>query len=129
MQVNRAQSKLEHSLAGSDDVSTFNEWYSHRLTDILYWQVSARGIERSHNSRHSPPVLHRNVFPTRISSRMSSTNSQSPSVTYAAQAVRGVMIENAVLSDKFLPMTTLAVSAIILYMIGVILYKRWVEKE
>jgi len=52
-----------------------------------------------------------------------------PSVTYAAQAVRGVMIENAVLSDKFLLMTILAVSAIILYVTEVILHKRWVEKE
>lgn len=50
-------------------------------------------------------------------------------MTYAAQAVRDIMIRNAVLSDILQPMTTLVVSAIILYVVGVLLYKRWVEKE
>lgn len=36
---------------------------------------------------------------------------------------------HVVLSDKFLSRTTLAISSIIPYMIGVILHKRWVEKE
>jgi ABC-2 type transport system permease protein len=50
-------------------------------------------------------------------------------MTYAAQAVRDIMIRNVVLSDILQPMTTLVVSAIILYVVGVLLYKRWVEKE
>lgn len=50
-------------------------------------------------------------------------------MTYAAQAVRDIMIRNAVLSDILQPMVVLVVSAIILYVVGVLLYKRWVEKE
>lgn len=50
-------------------------------------------------------------------------------MTYAAQAVRSVMLRDAVLGDLIQPMVTLAVSAIILYAVGVLLYKRWVEKE
>ena len=50
-------------------------------------------------------------------------------MTYAVQAVRKVMIQDAVLNDIIQPIITLAVSAIILYAIGVLLYKRWVEKE
>jgi len=50
-------------------------------------------------------------------------------MTYAAQAVRDVMIRNAVISDIFQPIIMLAVSAVILYAVGVPLYKRWVEKE
>ena len=49
-------------------------------------------------------------------------------MTYAAQAIRDIMIRNATLSDLFLPMITLAISALILYGVGVLLYKRWVEK-
>ncbi len=49
-------------------------------------------------------------------------------MTYAAQALRDIMIRNATLSDLFLPMATLSMSAIILYGIGVLLYRRWVEK-
>jgi ABC-2 type transport system permease protein len=49
-------------------------------------------------------------------------------VTYAAQALRDIMIRNATLSDLLLPMATLTVSAAILYGVGVLLYKRWVEK-
>jgi len=50
-------------------------------------------------------------------------------MTYAAQAVRDIMTRNVVLSDILQPMATLAISAIILYVVGVMLYKRWVEKE
>jgi len=50
-------------------------------------------------------------------------------MTYAAQALRDIMIRNATLTDLLLPIATLTVSAIILYAIGVLLYKRWVEKE
>jgi ABC-2 type transport system permease protein len=49
-------------------------------------------------------------------------------MTYAAQAIRDIMIRNATLSDLFLPMITLATSALTLYGVGVLLYKRWVEK-
>jgi ABC-2 type transport system permease protein len=49
-------------------------------------------------------------------------------MTYAAQALRDIMIRNATLADLVLPMITLTVSALILYGIGVILYRRWVEK-
>jgi ABC-2 type transport system permease protein len=49
-------------------------------------------------------------------------------MTYAAQAIRDIMVRNATLSDLLLPMTTLTFTAIILYGIGILLYKRWVEK-
>ena len=49
-------------------------------------------------------------------------------MTYAAQALRDIMIRNATLSDLLLPMATLAVAAVILYAVGVLLYRRWVEK-
>jgi ABC-2 type transport system permease protein len=49
-------------------------------------------------------------------------------MTYAAQAIRDIMIRNATLNDLLFPFATLAGAAIILYMVGVLLYKRWVEK-
>jgi len=49
-------------------------------------------------------------------------------MTYAAQALRDIMIRNATIGDLLLPMATLAFSAICLYTVGVLLYKRWVEK-
>jgi ABC-2 type transport system permease protein len=49
-------------------------------------------------------------------------------MTYAAQALRDIMIRNATLADLLLPMATLAATAAILYGVGVLLYKRWVEK-
>ena len=49
-------------------------------------------------------------------------------MTYAAQALRDIMIRNATLNNLILPMLTLTISALILYAIGVLLYKRWVEK-
>jgi ABC-2 type transport system permease protein len=50
-------------------------------------------------------------------------------MTYAAQAIRSIMIKNATINDLFLPIVTLIVSAAILFVIGILLYKRWVEKE
>jgi len=49
-------------------------------------------------------------------------------MTYAAQALRDIMIRNATISDLIMPMITLVVSAVILYAIGIFLYRRWVEK-
>jgi ABC-2 type transport system permease protein len=49
-------------------------------------------------------------------------------MTYAAQAIRSIMIRNATLNDLIMPIATLIITAAILYGIGVILYKRWVEK-
>jgi ABC-2 type transport system permease protein len=49
-------------------------------------------------------------------------------MTYAAQALRDIMIRNATLSDLFLPIATLSVAAVILYAFGVLLYRKWVEK-
>ena len=49
-------------------------------------------------------------------------------MTYASQALRDIMIRNATVSDLLLPMATLIVSAAVLFVVGVALYKRWVEK-
>jgi len=49
-------------------------------------------------------------------------------MTYAAQALRDIMIRNATLSDLLLPMATLTLSAFVLYAMGVLMYRRWVEK-
>jgi len=49
-------------------------------------------------------------------------------VTYAAQALRDIMIRNATITDLLLPMGTLTGSAVILYAVGILLYRRWVEK-
>jgi ABC-2 type transport system permease protein len=49
-------------------------------------------------------------------------------MTYAAQALRDIMIRNATFADLAIPMLTLMLSAAFLYGIGVLLYKRWVEK-
>jgi ABC-2 type transport system permease protein len=49
-------------------------------------------------------------------------------MTYAAQALRDIMIRNSTLSDLFLPIATLSVAAVILYAFGVLLYRKWVEK-
>ncbi len=48
---------------------------------------------------------------------------------YAVQAIRNIMIQNATPSDLLQPITTLVGSAIILHAIGILLYKRWIEKE
>jgi len=50
-------------------------------------------------------------------------------MTYAVQAVRNMMIQNAVSSDILQQITTLVASAVILYVGRVFLYKKWVEKE
>ena len=49
-------------------------------------------------------------------------------MTYAAQSLRDIMIRNVTVNDLLLPITTLTVSAVILYGVGVLLYRRWVEK-
>jgi ABC-2 type transport system permease protein len=49
-------------------------------------------------------------------------------MTYAAQAIRDIMIRNSTLTDLATPFATLTFAAIVLYAIGVLLYKRWVEK-
>jgi ABC-2 type transport system permease protein len=49
-------------------------------------------------------------------------------MTYAAQALRDIMIRNATLTDLVLPLATLTTTAIALYAVGVLLYRRWVEK-
>jgi len=49
-------------------------------------------------------------------------------MTYAAQALRDIMIRNATFSDLFLPMATLTLSAFVLYAVGVLMYRRWVER-
>jgi ABC-2 type transport system permease protein len=49
-------------------------------------------------------------------------------MTYAAQALRDIMIRDATLADLTMPLVTLSVSAVILYAIGAILYRRWVER-
>jgi ABC-2 type transport system permease protein len=50
-------------------------------------------------------------------------------MTYAAQAMRDIMIRNATLSDLLLPIGTLAGAAALLLVIGIILYNRWVQRE
>jgi len=50
-------------------------------------------------------------------------------MTYAVQAIRSIMLQNAALTDILQPIATLVVSALILYAVGILLYKRWVEKE
>lgn len=50
-------------------------------------------------------------------------------MTYAAQALRDVMLRNVTLEGLIQPITTLAASAAVLYAIGIVLYRRWVEKE
>ena len=49
-------------------------------------------------------------------------------MTYAAQALRDIMIRNATITDLFVPIATLSATAAILYLVGVLLYRRWVEK-
>jgi ABC-type multidrug transport system permease subunit len=50
-------------------------------------------------------------------------------MTYAAQALRDIMLKNIALNDLLKPIITLAASATALYIIGILLYRRWVEKE
>jgi ABC-2 type transport system permease protein len=50
-------------------------------------------------------------------------------MTYAAQAMRDIMIRNATLGDLVLPIGTLAGAAVLLLVIGIILYNRWVQRE
>jgi hypothetical protein len=39
------------------------------------------------------------------------------------------MIRNVTLNDLLQPLITLVASATILYVVGIFLYRRWVEKE
>jgi ABC-2 type transport system permease protein len=50
-------------------------------------------------------------------------------VTYAAQALRDVMIRGATLNDLLWPIGTLAGAAALLLAVGVLLYNRWVQSE
>jgi ABC-2 type transport system permease protein len=50
-------------------------------------------------------------------------------MTYAAQAIRDIMIRNVTLNDLLQPLITLTASATILYAVGIFLYRKWVEKE
>lgn len=50
-------------------------------------------------------------------------------MTYAVQAIRSIMLQNATVTDILQPIAMLVVSALILYAVGILLYKRWVEKE
>lgn len=50
-------------------------------------------------------------------------------MTYAAQALRDIMIRNATLQDLLWPIGTLAGAAALLLVIGVLLYNRWVQSE
>jgi ABC-2 type transport system permease protein len=50
-------------------------------------------------------------------------------MTYAAQALRDIMLRNVMLNDLIQPIVTLGASATALYIVGILLYRRWVEKE
>lgn len=50
-------------------------------------------------------------------------------MTYAAQALRDIMIRNATIGDLLLPIGTLTGAAVILLGVGVVLYNRWVQSE
>ncbi|MDH7564293.1 MAG: ABC transporter permease [Candidatus Bathyarchaeota archaeon] len=50
-------------------------------------------------------------------------------MTYAAQAIRDIMVRDATAAALLWPIATLTITAVILYVIGILLYKRWVEKE
>lgn len=49
-------------------------------------------------------------------------------MTYAARALRDIMIRDATLADLTMPLVTLSVSAVILFAIGAVLHRRWVER-
>lgn len=50
-------------------------------------------------------------------------------MTYAAQALRDVMIRNATLTDLLWPIGTLVGAAALLLTVGILLYNRWVQSE
>jgi len=50
-------------------------------------------------------------------------------MTYASNAMREIMLKDAGFTEIFPTMAILLTSAIVLYSLGVILYRRWVEKE
>ncbi len=49
-------------------------------------------------------------------------------MTYASRALRDIMIRDATLTDLTIPLAALSASAVILYAIGALLYRRWVER-
>lgn len=93
------------------------------LFPIESFLVCIRGIKRSHNNRRSATVSYGYVFPTFLPSYFQQIGNVTP-MTYAVQTIRNIMIQNAVLGDVLQPMTTLVVSAIILYVVGVLLYRK-----
>jgi ABC-2 type transport system permease protein len=50
-------------------------------------------------------------------------------MTYAADIMRDIMLRDAGLNEVLPTMTLLLMSAVFLYSVGTLLYKRWVEKE
>lgn len=50
-------------------------------------------------------------------------------MTYAANAMREIMLKDVEFGEIYPAMAVLLTSAIVLYSLGVILYRRWVEKE
>lgn len=50
-------------------------------------------------------------------------------MTYASNALREIMLKDAGFTELFPTVAILLTSAIVLYSLGVILYRRWVEKE
>jgi ABC-2 type transport system permease protein len=50
-------------------------------------------------------------------------------MTNAANIMKGIMLKDVGLNEVLPTMTLLLVSAVILYLLGALLYKRWVEKE
>jgi ABC-2 type transport system permease protein len=50
-------------------------------------------------------------------------------MTYAADIMRDVMLKDVGLAEVLPTMTLLLISAVVLYSLGILLYKRWVEKE
>jgi len=50
-------------------------------------------------------------------------------MTYAAKAMREIMLRNAGFDEIFPTMVVLTFSAVVLYVAGILLYRRWVTKE
>jgi ABC-type multidrug transport system permease subunit len=50
-------------------------------------------------------------------------------MTCVAQAMRGIMIRNATLNNLLLPIGTLAIAAVILYVAGILLYRDGLKKN
>lgn len=50
-------------------------------------------------------------------------------MTYASNAMRDIMLKDAVFSEIFPTMAMLLTTAVVLYSLGVVFYRRWIEKE